>query len=55
MANITTFGERTYLFNQAESLSPDTQKVIRYVLEQNQAVGIAGGLYDEAFTLTFVS
>ena len=55
MANITTFGERTYLFNQTESLSADTQKVIRYVLEQNQAVGIAGGLYDEAFTLTFVS
>ncbi len=55
MANITTFGERTYLFNRTESLSADTQKVIRYVLEQNQAVGIAGGLYDEAFTLTFVS
>ena len=55
MANITTFGERTYLFNQTESLSDDTQKLIRYVLEQNQAVGVAGGLYDETLTLTFVS
>ncbi len=55
MANIATFGERTYLLDGTEALSPDIQKVIRRMLEKNQAVGVASGLSDEAFTLLFAS
>ena len=46
---------RAYFINGGTALTSEEEDVIEALLALNKAVGVAGGRFDETFTIDFVS